>query len=123
MNNSPLIWRVLFAVGTALLAVLLLRVCTPRPLTGDERQTLVLLEKIVCVANDLEARHGRWPESLEQIIKTPDLQIKPSDMHQGKLVDSWGQPLQYIRPGPDHEGRVWSLGAEGKGDPRLDRRL
>lgn len=110
-------------MGSALLAVLLLRVCTPRPLTGDERQTLVLLEKVVCVANDFKAGHGRWPESLEQIIKSPDLQIKPSDILEGKLIDSWGQPLQYIRPGPDHEGRVWSLGAEGKGDPRLDRRL
>ena len=122
--KTRLFWRwVLLPMSFVFLASLLLRICTPRPLTGDDWQTMGLLEKVVCAANDFKAEHGRWPESLEQIIKSPDLQIKPSNILEGKLVDSWGQPLQYIRPGPDHEGRVWSLGAKGKGDSRLDRRL
>ena len=107
-------------MGLVFLAGLMLRVCSPRPLTGDERQTKVLLEKVVYAAYEFQGAHGRWPADLEEIIQMLSANIRPNHLYKGKLVDSWGQPLQYIRPGPDHEGRVWSLGAEGRGDPRLE---
>ena len=114
---------VLIAVGIGFLAGLLLRVCTPRPLTGDERQTKVLLEEVVYAAYEFQGSHGRWPADLEEIIKNSSEMFPPHLYLKGRLVDSWGRPLKYIPPGPDHEGRVWSLGAEGKGDPRLEERL
>ena len=114
---------VLVAVGIGFLAGLMLRGCTTRSLTGDERQTKVLLLNVVNAAHEFKGAHGRWPESLEAMIKHSSELFPPHRFLKGKLVDSWGEPLQYVQPGPDHEGRVWSLGAEGRGDPRLEEGL
>lgn len=81
---------------------------------GDYRLAQVQLDTLAGKVDQFRSDTGRLPDSLEQLVTSPGLQGWLGPYAQAKeLVDPFGTPIEYRRPGSNGPFELVSLGADG----------